>query len=375
MLDAAGNIPTPLTSHERAWADAVSTGAVQAANDELTRRQNLPLSDKISMTLDRIKDWYEAWDGMVSVSFSGGKDSTLLLHLVRMLYPDVPAVFANTGLEYPEVVKAVKRTPNHVVLRPKMSFREVISRYGWPIASKKIARGVSILRHPTERNQNIRRLYDIGINRHGKEVAGFKVPAQWRFLVNAPFEVSDMCCAVMKKGPAAAYEKATGRHPFVGTLAADSKARQRDYLKFGCNAYDMSHPKSRPLSFWTEQDVLAALVELRIPIPAVYGRIVRDNDGLLSTTGVRRTGCTFCCFGLHMDHLDGPHNRFEQMSITHPRLHAYCMDRLGLRNVLRYCRDAAPGVLSSRFRWDLPDRRMEQCTLLNAPARLEVCNA
>ncbi|HEU6436597.1 MAG TPA: phosphoadenosine phosphosulfate reductase family protein [Nitratidesulfovibrio sp.] len=364
LLDAAGNVPAPLTAHEQSWAQAVDSGAVQAANDELTRRQALPLSEKIDMTLSRIRDWYKAWDGMVSVSYSGGKDSTLLLHLVRMLYPDVPAVFANTGLEYPEVVKAVKRTPNHVVLRPKMSFREVISRYGWPIASKKIARGVSILRHPTERNQNIRRLYDIGINRYGKEVAGYKVPAQWRFLVDAPFEVSDMCCAVMKKGPAASYEKATGRMPFVGTLAADSKARQRDYLKFGCNAYDMTHPKSRPLSFWTEQDVLAALVEMRIPIPAVYGRIARGDDGLLRTTGVRRTGCTFCCFGLHMDHLDGTHNRFEQMAVTHPRLYAYCMDRLGLRRVLRYCRDAAPGKLASRFRWEVPMQRMGQGNML-----------
>lgn len=351
LLDAAGNAPAPLTEHEKSWATAVGSGAVQAANDELTRRHALPLSEKIDMTLARIKDWYEAWEGKVSVSYSGGKESSLLQHLVRKLYPDVPAVFCNTGLEYPEVVKAVKNTPNHVVLRPKMSFREVIQKYGWPIASKSVARGIHVLRNPTGKNQNTYRLYDLGIDRFGDPAPSFKVPKQWRFLVDAPFSVSDMCCAIMKEGPLDAYEKATGRKPFIGTLAVDSKRRRRDYLKSGCNSYDSKNPKSKPLSFWGEQDVLAALVLLRIPIPEVYGQIVRCEDGMLRTTGVRRTGCTFCCFGLHMETYP---NRFEQMAVTHPRLYAYCMDRLGLRDVLHYCRDNAPARLAKQFRWEHP---------------------
>ena len=60
---------------------------------ELQQMQSLPLSAKVVMTQQRIREWYEHWDGMVYVSFSGGKDSTVLLHLVRDMYPDVPAVF------------------------------------------------------------------------------------------------------------------------------------------------------------------------------------------------------------------------------------------------------------------------------------------
>lgn len=362
VTDAAGNVPSPLTRHESAWADAVRNGVVQAAFDELLRKQALPLSAKIDISLALIRDWYEAWDGRVSVSFSGGKDSSVLLHLVRQQYPDVPAVFCNTGLEYPDIARLVKATPNHVVLRPKIPFWQVVRDYGWPLASKKIARGVNILRNPTENNKNIWRLYDQGINRYGKEVHGFKVPAQWRFLVGAPFKVSDICCQIMKKNPSAAYEKATGRKPFVGTLASDSKARQRTYLKTGCNAYDAAHPRSAPLSFWTEQDVLQAIRKFKIPIPAVYGRIVDTPHGL-ATTGVRRTGCVFCCFGLHLDHLDGPQNRFQRLARSHPRLYSYCMERLGLRDVLQFCRDNARPQLAARMCWE-PSVVMEQVPLL-----------
>lgn len=362
ILDAHGREAAPLTAHERKWAEAVDSGAVLEAYEELKRRQALPLSEKITMSLARIRDWYEAWNGDVSVSYSGGKDSRVLLELVWSLYPDVPAVFCHTGLEYPQILRAVKSTRNHVVIHPKIPFWQVIRDYGWPVGSKKIARGVNILRHPTENNKNIWRLYDQGVNRYGKPVHGYKVPAQWRFLVRSPFEVSDHCCAVMKKSPAAVYERETGRKPFIGTLATDSKSRQKTYLQTGCNAYDAKHPRSAPLSFWTEQDILRFLLDNRIQIPSVYGQIV-EVDGQLVTTGVRRTGCVFCAFGLHLDHLDGPENRFQRLARTHPNLYRYCMDKLGLRQVLSYCRDAAPPRLAQRFVWE-PRQVMRQGSLI-----------
>lgn len=103
---------------------------------DLKQLQSLPLSAKVILTKQRIREWYDHYDGQVYVSFSGGKDSTVLLHIVRELYPDVEAVFVNTGLEYPEIQQFAKSFENVTILRPKMRFDEVIKTYGYPMISK-----------------------------------------------------------------------------------------------------------------------------------------------------------------------------------------------------------------------------------------------
>lgn len=115
---------------------------------DLRQLQALPLRLKIPMTRQRIREWYEHWDGQVYVSFSGGKDSTVLKHIVDSMYTDVPAVFVNTGLEYPEIQRFVREVKagkwdcfnaDVEILRPEMLFDEVIRKYGYPVGSKRIA--------------------------------------------------------------------------------------------------------------------------------------------------------------------------------------------------------------------------------------------
>ena len=91
--------------------------------EELKLMQNYPLWMKVEKTKQRIREWYEYYNGEVYVSFSGGKDSTVLLHIVRSVYPDVEAVFSDTGLEYPEIKEFVKSFDNVTIVRPEMSFK------------------------------------------------------------------------------------------------------------------------------------------------------------------------------------------------------------------------------------------------------------
>lgn len=103
---------------------------------ELRQMQSLPLQAKIQMTRQRIRGWIDEFgESGVYVSFSGGKDSTVLLDIVRKDYPDIEAVFVNTGLEYPSVRTFAESQENVTVLRPTMNFRDVICRYGYPIIS------------------------------------------------------------------------------------------------------------------------------------------------------------------------------------------------------------------------------------------------
>ena len=108
---------------------------------ELAQMQSLPLEAKIRMTKMRIRDWYDYWDGNVYVSVSGGKDSQVLAHIVKEMYDDVPLVFVNTGLEFDSVrLKGMELEDE--VLRPEMSFVEVIKKYGYPIISKEVSQAV-----------------------------------------------------------------------------------------------------------------------------------------------------------------------------------------------------------------------------------------
>ena len=110
---------------------------------ELQELQALPLSLKIRLTKQRIREWVNHFgeDG-VYVSFSGGKDSTVLLHIVREMYPDVPAVFVDTGLEYPEIRQFVRTFDNVEWIKPKKNFRKVIEDYGYPFISKEVSESV-----------------------------------------------------------------------------------------------------------------------------------------------------------------------------------------------------------------------------------------
>ena len=303
---------------------------------DLKQMQSLPLEAKIIMTKERIRQWCEHWDGMVYVSFSGGKDSTVLKHIVDSMYSDVPAVFVNTGLEYPEIQKFAKAQKNVIVVRPEMRFDEVINKYGYPAISKEVAHKIHDATS-ARKNGNFdsyaeRQFNGTYISKNGKTNA-FDL-TKWKFLLDSPFATSHKCCDVMKKSPTKRFEKQTGRKPIIGTLAQESKLRYQNWLKNGCNAFEQGRPTSQPLSFWTEQDILLYLKKYNVPYCSVYGDIVyAEADGSeyatalvedlhLKTTGCNRTGCIFCMFGCH---LEKEPNRFQRLKVTHPKQYEYCI--------------------------------------------------
>ena len=268
---------------------------------DLPQMQSLPLIAKIRMTERRIIDWYEAFNGEVYVSVSGGKDRQVLAHKVKNLYPDVPCVFVNTGLEYDSVRLKGNELADEI-LRPEMSFVEVITKYGYPVISKEISLFVHQMQMPqTERNAKTRNLRLNGIRSDGVKVQTGKIPDKWKFLIDAPFRISNYCCDVMKKKPAHKYDKTTSIKPFIGTMADESRQRKKQWMQNGCNAFNKKNPSSQPLSFWTEQDILHYIKKYDLKIADVYGDIVINDNSILTTTGVNRTGCVFCMFGITQD--------------------------------------------------------------------------
>lgn len=287
--------------------------------DDLKYFQSMPLDIKVAMTRTRIREWVNYFGiGGVYVSFSGGKDSTVLLHLVRELYPDVPAVFVNTGLEYPEIQNFVRQHDNTIILYPKIKFTDVIKAYGYPVISKEIAHKISYARKGAK--WAIKFVNGLVKDENGNK-SRYNVE-KYKDLLNVDFLVSDQCCRVMKKEPVHRYTKTTGRHPITAQMSSESMLRTQKWIQNGCNAFDIKQPISNPMSFWTENDVLQYISEYKIPIATVYGDIVKDNQCKYCTTGCKRTGCMFCGFGAHLETNEG---RFERLKKTHPKQYDYCM--------------------------------------------------
>ena len=376
---------------------------------DLYQMQSLPLKHKITMTIQRVNGWLNHWDDNCYISFSGGKDSTVLVDIIhnKMGRTDIPLVFVDTGLEYPEIREFVKSYGDRVTwLRPKMNFKQVIEKYGYPFISKEVSEAVSSARKYLTRLENQQNaltdrqtdrqtvpyahfIADIlGVERRKKGVeledyealkkgiipSGIenmpcrvqmlfgKMPhkekgkmtneyskrydkSRYQFFLDAPFEIDNSCCKVMKKEPMHRYAKETGRKPITAQMASESRLRTEKWLQHGCNGFDMKEPISNPMSFWTEQDVLAYIKTNNIKIAPVYGEVIEDcgEDGidgqmrfdeldpsfgvfdlgvpLLKTTGCNRTGCMFCGYGCHMSEDD----RFVRMKETHPKQYEYIM--------------------------------------------------
>ena len=123
-------------------------------SEQLLELQSKSLKEKIQISSARIMEWYQRWNGQMYVSFSGGKDSVVLLHLVRRLYPEVVGVYIDTGLEYPELREFVKtfeditwlypqKYDRHTITYKRYTFAEILKDCGYPIVSKEQAAFIS----------------------------------------------------------------------------------------------------------------------------------------------------------------------------------------------------------------------------------------
>lgn len=317
-------------------------------NEAAKKLMALDVQEKEILTYEKLDEWYTAWGGQCYVSFSGGKDSTVLAYLAARYLSsfrtppwELNLVFVNTGLEYPEIQKFVNEyadwlrrefprvTVNLHRLRPKMNITQVVTKYGYSIVSKEVAGTV----YETRKNPNCVRAKKLKgelLDKEGKpSIYNCK---NWGFLLDAPFLISDRCCHVMKKTPLHTYDSKSHQKAMVAMMAEESRMRMARWMATGCNAFEGKRPMGKPMSFWTEQDVLRFIVDHQLPYASVYGDIVASDgendydatlvDCPLHCTGGQRTGCMFCAFGAH---IEKGVNRFERMKLTHPKHYAFCI--------------------------------------------------
>lgn len=277
----------------------------------------------------------------------GGLDSITLLVFLRSIGIDVPAISVS-ALE-DKSIQAVHKALGVEAVKPLRSKAAVIKEFGFPVLSKEIAGKIMLLQNPSEKNKTVRHAIITGeTGAYGGNRTGtrMQLPGKWLKLFGgadaegaalgyqaAPFKVSDRCCYYLKEKPCDIWAKEHNSVPYLGLMASEGGRREKALMMHGCNYFGESTIRSAPFAIFDRQDVLRLAVELDVPVPEIYGRIVREPSGLLRTTKAQRTGCSMCGFGIHLD--KRPHT-FDLLYDRNPQEWDFWMNKVGWGEVLDY---------------------------------------
>lgn len=301
--------------------------------------------DKVDHATDIVLEWTEicADNGKNYAVSVGGLDSIVLLLFVRKILGKCDGISVS-ALEDSSIQK-VHKDLGVICIKPDMAFHQVLNTYGFPVLSKQIAADIEHLQVPREQ-ANKRLLYynhalmtgetgpwggfvqsesmkmdDWLLEKFGGHYAEDRPDLECHV---APFKCSDKCCGVMKEAPSIRYQQEHNIFPFLGLMQIEGGQRRYSLRKYGCNYVGKSTARSCPFNYFSRQDLLTLALDLKAPIPEIYGEIVQDPDGTLRTTKAQRTGCNMCGFGIHFE--ARPH-RFDRLRERNPKYWDFLMYR------------------------------------------------
>ena len=263
---------------------------------------------------------------MQSCAFSGGKDSTVLLHLLLQHKKDIPVIYGNTTIEFPECLRFTKDLAkawklNYHEVKPEVSFWWVVEEYGWPLMGKTF--GVGGVAHKSSREQ----FFD-DLMQEGRLTGQYKIQAE--------VPVSSACCTFLKERPSIKLQKQMGVDcVFLGILASESRQRMFNYLEYGEFYYTKSQKvhKAHPLAVWTDDDIWTYIKKYNLPYAKLYDMGYYDEFG--EWICHKRNGCMFCGMDLRF-----PNNHLSIMRRTHPKIWRFLMVKKGMGRVLMALRFA-----------------------------------
>lgn len=308
-------------------------------------KEKMPYDFKIKYAKIRAQEFVRECDvrGLNYHISVGGLDSITLLVFLRSIHIDVPAI----SVSYLED-RSIQRVHHQLgveclksALKPDgthWSKPEIIQTFGFPVLSKEIAAKIELLANPSEKNKTVRHAIITGeTGEYGgyQKNSRMKMSQKWleKFGGYANddegtnyqipnFKVSSKCCYYLKEKPCDDWAKAHNSVPFLGLMASEGGRRAKSLRINGCNYFGASTIRSAPFAIFNRQDLLQLALDLKVPVPEIYGTIERDENGQLRTTGAQRTGCSMCGFGIHLE--KRPH-RFDQLKERNPREWQYWM--------------------------------------------------
>ena len=276
----------------------------------LNTRMAYPLDYKIELAKRRIRTAVNEYGGIDNcyLSFSGGKDSTVLSHLVLSMGYKPEHVFSNTRLEYTECIdfankwcktKGVKLT--YVI--PEMKPDEIWKKYGYPMFSKEVSEILERVR--THRTVNPKKL---------KRVKSF--------MKYKNIKLSARCCYYLKKKPIIQWQKKGGKKvAIMGIRAQESQMRRTVWVRKGCIYEKKNQVVVHPLIFFTDNDIWEYAKRHRIKFADIYYK------------GFDRNGCYCCGFGCHLT----DKNNFVKLKELNHNLWKNVMNHWGFEKICKKC--------------------------------------
>lgn len=226
------------------------------------------------------------------LSFSGGKDSTVVHYLLDMALPGnrIPRVFINTGIEYNAIVNFVEKMAEKddrvVIIKPQKALKETLEKYGYPFKSKGHAKKVDQYQRRHHLTESLKK-YVEGINKPTK----FSCPdiLKYQFTPECTLKISHLCCDQLKKGPAKKYAKANGKSSCItGMRAEEGGTRAQKHV--GCILTDKNghlkkfNPLIKVTGEWEEWFIQTKQIKL--------------CELYYEPFNFKRTGCKGCPFAL-----------------------------------------------------------------------------
>lgn len=223
------------------------------------------------------------------ISFSGGKDSCVLKHLVYQIQEELKhekkySLLVAAELFHPETALFIKThlKPGDEVMGPIKTFETTVKEDGYPLISKQLAQKISHVRNTKNHRTYIRSI--VGLD---NKVFG-KLPLTYVHFLDKEFikyEISHKCCDAIK-----GRVKHDKRPVFIGTTIDESRLRRDSWIKYGCNYFSKGGKSMcRPLSLWSEKNVWDYIRQENIPYSSIYDK------------GYTRSGCVACMFGMSLE--------------------------------------------------------------------------
>jgi len=255
----------------------------------------LPLKEKLRYSIDLIEANLQKFTNPL-ICWSGGKDSTVVLHIIRKFYQEIPVIYIDTGVDFSEAVSFVyylseKWSLNLYTAKPIKgeSFWDIGQKYGWPIFGKNIASNVE----RANRSGNIRP----------------QMSKLESLLAKNKLHISAKCTHYIQERPSKIIEKELNADlKIIGLRASESRARVRLWVDHS-DCYKVKHYygknkeicKLNPIATWTAEDIWEYHKMNKIPYCKLYD------------IGYSRNGCWPCAMGIR-------NGQLERLRLGHPQL-------------------------------------------------------